>query len=82
MRGVGTADQILNKNIAPLKIGQHIGIERIEPFGRHGGVVFPPDRVGNTVGFDDMLVLGRPAGEFAGGHKQRAALAQGALTGL
>ena len=79
MCGVSTTNQILNENIASLEIGQHVGIERLEPFWRHCGVVFPPDRISDAVGLDDMFILGRSAGEFARCHEQRAALAKRAL---
>ena len=55
---------------------QHVLVEGIETFGRHGGVVVPPDRFCDAVGLDHMLVLGRPAGELARGHEESAPAAK------
>ncbi len=76
---VGTAYQILNVVVLALHMLDHIGMQSIKAFGRHRGVVFPPDAVGNTVCLDDEFVLGGTAGELAGGHKERTALAQAAF---
>ena len=76
MGGVGAADQILYKVIAPLHVLDHVGVKRVKTRRAHLGVVFPPDGVRHAVGFDDMFVFGGSAGEFSSGHQERAALAQ------
>ena len=72
---IGPTDQILDEVITPLHMRQHVLVKRIKAFRRHLGVVFPPDFIGNAVGFYDMFILGGASGEFARRHKKRAALA-------
>ena len=60
-------------------MGQHVIVQRIKACLGHLGVVFPPDVVCHAGGFDDVFVLGRAAGKFAGGHQERATFAQGAF---
>ena len=76
---IGAANQILHEIIAALHMGQHVGVERVKALGAHGAVVLPPNRIGHAGGFDHMLIFGRAASEFAGGHQECAALAQGAF---
>ena len=80
--GIGASHEVLHVVGAALHVFQHVGMERVEPFGRHGGVVFPPDAVLDGCGAHHVLVLGRAAGELAGGHQEGAAIAQRAFTVL
>ncbi len=82
MGRIGAADQILNVIVLALHMGEHIGMQRVKAFGRHGRIVFPPDGVDHAVGFDHMFVFGRTSGEFAGAAQECAAFAKGALAVL
>ena len=54
---VGAGVKILHKIIAALHMGQHIGVKLIKSGGRHGGVVFPPDRPFDRRGSHHELVF-------------------------
>ncbi len=80
--GIGPADEILHEILAVLHVGQHVGMKRVEARRRHGGVVFPPDRVFDRGGAHDMLVPGRAPGELACGDEEGPAKAEPALAAL
>ena len=73
---VGTACQILHEIVAALHMFDHVVIQGVKAFGRHFGVVVPPDFAGNAVCPDNMFVLWGPAGEFSGRYQKRATNAQ------
>ncbi len=73
---VGPAGQILHVIVTPLHVRDHVIIERIKSFGRHFGIIVPPDRVGHAVGFDHMFVFWRPAGKFTRRYQKRTPQAQ------
>src|SRR6056297_1197960 len=51
-------------------------MEPVEALRAHRRVVFPPDLVLDPRSANDVLVLGRPAGELAGGDQQCATIAE------
>ena len=73
---IGAGVEVFDEVFAALHVSQHVLIELFEVLGRHRRVVFPPDRVLDRGFVHRELVLGRAAGEFAGFHQQRAAVAQ------
>ena len=74
MGEVGAAEQILGEQLAALRVGHHVGIERIEMRRAHRLVVVPPDLVfGGRIAHDEF-VGGRTAGVLAGEDDQRAVL--------
>ena len=79
MARVRPAHQILNEIVTALHMRQHVFVKGIKAFGRHRGVVVPPDRFSDAVGLDHMLVFGGTACEFAGADQKRTAVAQPAF---
>ena len=73
---VRAAKQVLYEIIATFHVGEHVFVERVEPFGRHRGVVVPPDRINDVCGFHHVLIFGRTTGVFSGSRHESATLAE------
>src|SRR6185312_9515214 len=72
--GIGAAIEILDEDLAALEIGGEPPRHELELFLAHRPVDVAPPDIGFAAGFlDDVLVLGRPAGEGAGAGDEGAA---------
>ncbi len=76
---VGPGVKVLHKKIAAPYMRQHVGLQPGKGLGRHGRIVFPPDRVLHRRRAHHELVFRAAAGELSGRAKEGTTLAQTAF---
>ena len=77
---VCTGEAIKNEHLAALQVRSNLALDGVELLAADGAVhLAPGDVVVYALGVHNKFVVRRAAGVLAGGHHQRAGVAQGAL---